>query len=250
MNTINYRIVTGADELSRVAADRFVKLAAEAIAARSAFSVALSGGSTPEKLYELLSDENEEYLTKIDWQNTYFFFGDERHVPPDNAESNFKMANEALFARVAELPKENVYRVKAENEAADAANFYEETLRKFFQSKTVEFPRFDLILLGMGADGHTASLFPESEGLQETARFFVENYVGKLNAYRLTLTFPVINNARNVLFLVGGAEKAAVIKEIVQPENAEIKYPAQRVNLVDGELLWLLDKAAASKLED
>ena len=160
------------------------------------------------------------------------------------------MANQAMFARVAELPKENIHRVLTENAAADAASLYEETLREFFKSETVEFPVFDLILLGLGADGHTASLFPESAALNESLRFFTENYVEKFAAYRLTLTFPVINHARNVLFLVAGADKAEIVREVLKPEFAEIEFPAQLVNQVDGKLLWLIDEAAGRNLSN
>lgn len=248
MNQTKIETFAGADDLSKRAAAIFVEAARNAINARGVFSVALSGGSTPRKLYELLSDANQPFCAQIAWQKAHFFFGDERHVLPGDKDSNFKMANEALFARVAELPEENVHRVLTETDAADAANLYEDELRRFFQSETVEFPRFDLILLGLGADGHTASLFPNTAALDENARFFVENFVEKFGAYRLTLTFPVINNARRVLFLASGAEKARVLREILQPETREIKFPAQRVNLVDGDLLWLIDEAAASNL--
>lgn len=248
MDTNNVKVVADTNQMSRQAAELFVKFAKQAIAERGVFSVALSGGSTPKKLYELLANESELYRSQIEWQKVHFFFGDERHVPPDHADSNYKMANQAMFARVSELPLENVHRVLSENEAADAATLYEQKLREFFPSETVEFPRFDLVLLGLGADGHTASLFPESEALAEQTRFFIENFVQKFSAYRLTLTFPMINNARNVLFLIGGGEKALVVREILKPESNKVSYPAQLVNPLDGQLLWLLDKAAASEL--
>lgn len=229
--------------MSSHAADIFIKLYQKAVQERGVFSVALAGGSTPKKLYELLADES--HRSKIDWGKTHFFFGDERSVPPDHAESNFRMANEAMFSKIAELPQENIHRVLAEQSAADAANLYEQDLRDFFQN---ELPRFDLILLGLGTDGHTASLFPESPALEENVRWFIENWVEKFTAYRLTLTFPVINNARFVLFLVAGADKAEIVRQIQNPDSAEIKYPAQLVNLTDGKLLWMFDEAAGAMI--
>ena len=250
MDTNNFEVMTNADAIAHQAADWFVVWAQKSIEARGKFSVALSGGSTPRKLYELLANENESYRGQIDWQNVHFFFGDERHVAPNHDESNFKMTNDALFSKIHELPEANIHRVLTENHAADAASLYEETLREFFQSETVEFPVFDLILLGLGADGHTASLFPESAALNEGLRFFVENYVEKFAAYRLTLTFPVINRARNVLFLIAGADKAEIVRRVLQPESAEIEFPAQLVNPADGKLFWLFDEAAGRELSN
>lgn len=242
MNEKNFKIVADAAELNQAAAELLVKTAAAAISERGVFSMALSGGSTPKKLYELLASES--FREQIDWTKTHFFFGDERNVPPDHNESNFKMVNEIMFSRIGELPQENVHRVLAENPAADAASDYEQTLKDFFNN---ELPRFDLVLLGMGADGHTASLFPESSALEENVRFFAENWVEKFGAYRLTLTFPVINNANNILFLIAGVDKAKVLGEVFH--GSLKKYPAQMINPTDGKLIWLIDEAAASEIE-
>lgn len=235
-------IVADATELAESAARLFIKIAQRAITERNVFSVALSGGSTPKKLYELLASNS--FCEQLDWTKIHFFFGDERSVPPDSDESNFKMAEVALFSKIIRLPQENIHRVAAEKPAADAASDYEQTLKNFFNN---ELPRFDLILLGMGPDGHTASLFPDSPATEETTNFFIENWIEKFGAYRLTLTFPVINNARQVLFLVAGADKAGVLAEVVQ--GSAKKYPAQMINLADGELLWLIDQAASDQIQ-
>jgi 6-phosphogluconolactonase len=242
MNEKNIKIVADVNELASIAAQKFVELANQAIAEQGVFSVALSGGSTPKKLYELLG--SELYAEQIDWTHIHFFFGDERCVPPDSDESNFKMANDAMFSKVKELPLENIHRVAGEESAADAANVYEQELKDFFHN---ELPRFDLVLLGLGPDGHTASLFPDSPASQENLRWFVENWVDKFGAYRLTMTFPVINNASNVLFLVAGNDKAIVLQEVLK--GAENKYPSQKVNPINGELQWLIDEAAASQIK-
>jgi 6-phosphogluconolactonase len=239
---MNKEIVKDSSALARRAAEIFVDAARAAVATHGRFSVALSGGSTPRKLYELLA--TTEFRAQIEWQKTHFFFGDERNVSPDDAESNFGMTRETLFSRVPEIPSENIHRVRAELAAHDAASHYECELKDFFKH---ELPRFDLILLGLGADGHTASLFPSSPALRENQRWFVENWVEKLAAYRLTLTFPVLNNARQIVFLVSGADKAAIIREIFQ--NTETKYPAQQIKLTNGNLLWLFDEQASSKLK-
>jgi len=203
-------------------------------------TVALSGGSTPKSLYSLLATET------LPWKKFQFFFGDERHVPPTDPESNYKMANEALLSKVA-IPPQNIFRVPAENPDSEAAALaYEKTIREAFQLKPGKFPRFDLILLGLGPDGHTASLFPGSRALQERNRIFVANPVQKFKTDRLTFTYPVLNNAANVIFLVTGAEKAPVVKDVL--ENPASTLPAAQVHAADGRMLWLLDRAAASQL--
>jgi 6-phosphogluconolactonase len=234
------------DELSRIAAKKIVRRAQEAVENKGIFTIALSGGSTPKKLFALLAEE--PFRSQMPWTATHFFFGDERHVAPDNEESNFRMANETMFSKINELPKENIHRVLAEKEATHAARDYEANLHEFFDSDENEFPRFDLILLGMGADGHTASLFPGSKALAENSRYFVENWIEKFAAFRLTLTFPVINNARSILFLIGGAEKSTVLSEILSNNAAEAPYPVQRIKPTKGELLWLLDEGAAGQI--
>jgi 6-phosphogluconolactonase len=228
-------ILANADELARAAAKHFV--------ARSPFTVALSGGSTPKLLYQLLADPNEPFREKLPWSNVHFFWSDERHVPPDHPDSNYHMANEALLSHVP-VTKENVHRIPSENpSAADAARDYEQTLIDVSKNS---LPRLDLILLGLGTDGHTASIFPGSEVLHETKRLVAAPRVEKLKTYRITMTLPLINNAASVLFLVSGAEKAEIVRDVLQGPK---QYPAQYVNPGEGQLLWMLDKDAAAKLD-
>jgi 6-phosphogluconolactonase len=235
-------LATPAD-LFRGAAEEFVRLGRAAIGAQGQFAVALAGGATPKNLYSLLAEKYAD----LAWARTFFFFGDERHVPPDHPDSNYRMVNEALLAKIS-IPAENVHRVRAENpDAAAAALEYEEELRRFFELEPGEVPRFDLILLGLGPDGHTASLFPDSSALEEKSRMAVANWVVKLNANRVTLTLPVLNRAAETMFLVSGAEKADIVRQVLRVDNTP-PLPAQRVVPDDGKLVWMLDEAAAVNL--
>ncbi len=239
------RVLTTPQELFEEAAEETIRLAAEAVSARGRFTVALSGGSTPKGLFNLLATNGRATLP---WDRTFFFWGDERHVPPTDSDSNYRMANETLLSKVP-VPPGNVFRIAAENpDAAAAAAAYEQTLRKFFETDAPAVPRFDLILLGMGPDGHTASLFPGTAGLQEKSRLVIANWVEKLKAYRLSFTFPVLNAARNVDFLVGGTDKASVLRSVLEDDGAGEPYPAKLVRPNDGRLIWFLDRAAASGL--
>lgn len=230
-------------DLFRAAAEEFVRVGNEAIARHNRFTVALAGGSTPKSLYALLAKEHARFA----WRKTFLFFGDERHVPPDHPDSNYRMVNESLLTKIS-MPPRHVYRVPAENRDAHAAAAeYEEDLRKFFELKPGEFPRFDLILLGMGPDGHTASLFPNSQALKEQSRSVVANFVEKFNAYRITFTYPALNHAAEVMFLASGADKAAMVSQVLEGDNSP-PYPAQRVRPTDGRLLWMLDEGAADRL--
>jgi len=178
----------------------------------------------------------------------FFFWVDERHVPPDDPDSNYRMAKEALLSKVP-IPPGNIFPIPAESQdAVAAADAYEQTVRKFFALPPGEFPRFDLILLGMGPDGHTASLFPETAALQEKSRLVVANWVEKLKTSRITLTLPVLNAARCVAFLVSGADKAAVLHEVLEGSAPAEKYPSKLVQPTNGKLIWFLDRAAASQL--
>jgi 6-phosphogluconolactonase len=178
----------------------------------------------------------------------YFFWSDERHVPPTDPDSNYRMAEEAMLSKVP-VPPANVYRTPSENkDAAAAAEAYEASLRKFFQVKPGEFPRFDLILLGLGPDGHTASLFPGTAGLQEKSRLVISNTVDKLKTDRLSFTYPLINAARYVAFLVTGIDKATVLRSVLEENVPGEQYPAKLVHPTDGKLVWFLDRAAASEL--
>lgn len=235
------RILKTAAELFEAAAADFAARATGAVQASGRFTVALSGGSTPKTLYSLLATKPD-----IPWDKICFFWGDERHVPPDHPESNYRMANEALLSKVPVRP-ENIFRIHAEeNDAAAAAMQYEQALRDSFHLSPGQFPRFDLILLGTGPDGHTASLFPGTAALNEPQRLVVANWVPKFNTHRITFTFPVLNAAACVMFLASGPDKAAILREIL--ENPAADLPSQRVQPTNGALIWLVDRAAAGAL--
>ncbi len=237
------KIFDSKTELNRFAAEKFVEISNSAISESGRFTVALSGGSTPKGLYGLLS--SEEFTGKIDWTKVYFFFGDERNVPHDSDESNFKMARENLLDRL-QISEKQIFAWQTNlNNPEKIAENYNKTIKKFFDLGENKFPRFDLILLGIGDDGHTASLFPETEALDEKDKIAVENRVEKFDSFRLTFTFPTINNARNVIFLVAGDKKAETVRKILRDENDSEKLPAQNIELKDGELFWLLDAEAA-----
>lgn len=236
------------EELNDFAAERFFEIGSAAIEKRGQFTVALAGGSTPKALYQLLA--SDKFKNKIDWTSVFFFFGDERKVLPGDKESNFRMANENLFEPLEIFPQ-NVFRWETEFEdAAAIANDYETKIIDFFDLRDGEFPKFDLILLGMGDDGHTASLFPFTGALNETTRIAVENKVEKLNTTRLTFTFPTINNAENVFFLVKGADKSETLKQVLEGDFEPLKFPSQNVQPTSGNLLWLVDSDAAEFLEN
>jgi 6-phosphogluconolactonase len=243
--TFDVRRLATPQDLFQAAAEEVITAATDAIAARGRFTIALSGGSTPRSLYTLIAANANSSLP---WEKIFFFWGDERHVPPTDTESNYRMAEETILSKVP-VPAANIFRVPTENpDASAAAEAYEQTLRKFFELAAGEFPRFDLILLGMGPDGHTASLFPETVALQEKSRLVVANWVEKLHAYRITLTLPVLNAARRVAFLVSGADKASVLHEVLEGSAPGEKYPSKLIRPRDGKLIWFLDRAAASEL--
>jgi len=225
---MNKTIFADPTELARGAAELFV--------AEQPETVALSGGSTPKLMFQMLADQ---FRDDVPWDKIHFFWSDERHVPPDDPESNYRMANEALLSHVNGI----VHRIPSENpDAAAAANEYEQTLVEVTKQT---LPRLDLIFLGLGTDGHTASIFPGSEVLHETKRLVAAPYVEKFNSYRITMTLPLLNNGATVVFLVSGAEKAEIVKAVFEGEN---KYPAQAVKPTEGELIWMLDKEAAAYL--
>lgn len=236
--------------LSVAAGQRFLQLAQAAVARHSVFTVALAGGSTPRGLYTALATD-PHLRAAIPWARIHFFFGDERHVPPGHPDSNFRMADEAMFQR---LPREwlHVHRLPGElPDPAEAADIYAAEMRRFFEAQGLmedEFPRFDLVLLGMGPDGHTASLFHGTPALQETRRWVVANWVEKLKTHRITMTLPVLNRAAGIIMLVAGAEKAPILAEVLELTAPEPKYPVQMVQPVKGTKRWMLDKAAAAEL--
>jgi 6-phosphogluconolactonase len=243
------KIVNDLAEICRTAAGEIVHLANRIPSATKPITIALSGGSTPRGLHALLANE-PAIRDRLPWQNLHFFWGDERHVPPDHPQSNYRMAEETLFSS-APVPGENIHRVCGEeSDAALAAEKYEQELRTFFDLEAGQLPRFDCILLGMGPDGHTASLFPGTEALHESKRLVVANWVEKFKAWRITLTIPVLNHSDLVVFMVSGAEKAETLKKVLQGDHQPDRFPAQFIRPGAGKLLWIVDKAAARCLTD
>lgn len=237
------QVYADAPALMQAAAEEVVTLATAAIAAHGRFSVALSGGSTPKALYALLAEP--PFAGQVDWTRAHVFWGDERTVPPDHADSNYRMAHEAWLGHSGILP-EHVYRIHGELDPAQAAADYENVLRTFFGADAL--PRFDLVLLGLGDDGHTASLFPGTAVVHEAARWVVAHYVPKLDTWRITLTPPVLNAAATVAFLVSGSKKAARLQEVLRGPYQPDVLPSQVIRPGDGRLLWLVDEAAAAAL--
>jgi 6-phosphogluconolactonase len=240
----NVKVVPDAAALAQTTAEFIVTLAADAIRARGHFSIGLSGGSTPRRLFELLA--TDDFAPRIDWANVHIFWGDERCVPPDHPDSNYQMAQVTLLAHVP-LPEGNIHRMQGEIDPAQAAARYEADLRDFFG--TERLPRFDLLLQGMGDDGHTASLFPGTAALSERDRWVVANHVQKLDAWRITLTVPVINAAAHVVFLVSGSSKAETVRAVLQGPHQPNTLPSQYIQPHDGQLLWMVDAAAAALLD-
>jgi 6-phosphogluconolactonase len=234
-------------DLSAHAADLFVTLARRAAEAEgNRFTVALSGGNTPRHLYALLTAA--PYAAQIPWERVHVFWGDERHVPPDDAASNYRMAHEAFLSRVP-IPEQNVHRIRAElPAAAEVARAYEADLHSFFHLRPGELPRFDLVLLGLGPDGHTASLFPGSAALHDTEHLVAAPWVARFNTHRITLTPMVLNNAATVVFLVSGTDKAATLHDVLDGPRAPDQLPAQLIAPATGTLLWIVDQAAAAQL--
>lgn len=236
-------VLPDAEAVSQAAADQFIAASSESIEERGEFIVALSGGSTPGSAYQRLAEADLAPL--INWRKVHLFWGDERAVPPTHPESNYRLARDSFLDKVP-IPYANIHRIKTELDPDLAAADYAEELQGIFGGKGP--PRFDLILLGMGDDGHTASLFPGTGALSEARRWVVANYVEALKAWRITLTPRVLNAARRIVFLVTGSKKAERLKQVLQGERDPKSLPAQLVDPRDGQLIWLVDKAAAAKL--
>jgi 6-phosphogluconolactonase len=238
------KVFDSAAELFCGAAEEFCRLGTEAIAKRGRFSVALSGGSTPKGLHRELATT---FSSRLPWNKVFFFWGDERHVPPDFPESNFRVAKETLLSRLP-IPAENIFRMHGElPDAEQAAQLYQDNLREFFRPTPGEFPRFDFILLGVGPDGHTASLFPGTKAIEEQQRWVVGNWVEQHSTWRITFTYPVLNAAANVMFLVsGGGNKPEIVRRALKDPAANL--PCQEVRPNHGNLMWFLDKDAAARL--
>lgn len=252
------RVYRDPEELALKAARRFARLADQYVIGCGRFTVALSGGSTPKAMFSVLAAD--PFLDTVPWSSIYFFWGDERCVPPDHADSNYRMTREALLSRVP-APPENVFRIPAEMpEPEQAAEEYTATLSRFFlagpgsnrtgTAPLSNAPRFDLVFLGMGPDGHTASLFPHTTALQAGEQIAVANYVEKFKAHRITLTAATINNARNVTFLAAGEDKAETLRNVLEGSYQPDVYPSQLIRPRNGALLWMVDEAAARLLTE
>lgn len=215
-----------------------------AVASKGRFTVAVSGGTTPLRLFELLGTAVRK---DVPWERIHIFWVDERCVPPDHEDSNYKGAYESLLSR-ADIPAANIHRIKGEMPPEEAAGEYEEELLRYFGS--IGFPVFDLVILGLGEDGHTASLFSDEPSLAERERFAIAVYVKKMQSWRITLTLPVLNNAAHILFLVVGWKKANILKEILGNDVKNPKYPASLIHPVCGKVTWLLDSGASSQLNN
>ena len=237
------RVFPSQEELFRAAADVFCRIGSQAIREHGRYTVALSGGSTPRGLHQELVTN---FSKQLPWDKVFFFWGDERHVPPDFPESNFRMAKETLLSKLP-IPTDNVFRMSGDlPDANQAAGIYEQTLREFFRPPSGQFPRLDFILLGIGSDGHTASLFPGTKALEENQHFVVGNWVEQHSTWRITFTYPLLNNAANVMFLVEGSGKAEIVRKALKDPSANL--PCQRVRPESGELMWFLDQGAAARL--
>lgn len=241
------RILPDVAAVARRAAQIFVESAQQAVKERGVFTVALSGGSTPKALHSLLVSD-ATFRNAMPWDKAQFFFGDERHVPPDHADSNYRMANETLLSK-APIQSHQVHRIKAENpDAGVAAADYDAELRSSFRLSGSALPRFDLILLGMGNEGHTLSLFPGTKALHDNGRLVLRNWVGKLYTDRVTFTAQVANNAAATLFMVAGSDKALALKGVLEGPYEPEQLPAQLIHPTNGKLLWLVDAAAGALL--
>lgn len=233
------------EDLALAAAQYVVHVGQRAIDSSGRFSIALAGGSTPRSLYQLLT--SEMFKIRLAWEKVHVFWGDERPVPPEHPDSNFRMAQETLLSGVS-ISAGNIHRMKGELPPQDAAREYENELRRFFSEHP--WPQLDLVLLGMGDDGHTASLFPNTAALQEKERWVTANPVEKLSTIRITLTVPAINAARHVLFLVQGENKAEPLKAVIEGSHQPENFPSQFIQPAQGTLVWMVDKAAGAQLEE
>jgi len=241
------RVLADGAAIAKSAALVFVQAAASAVRDRGSFTVALAGGSTPKALYGLLAADSI-LRSQVPWDKMHLFFGDERHVGPDHPESNFRMATEAMISK-APLKAAQVTRIKGEYADTErAAREYEQGLRAHFKLKDGEYPRFDLLLAGMGNEGHTLSLFPGTKALHADGRIAVRNWVGKLYTERITITAPAANNAAQIIFMVTGADKALALKGVLEGPFEPDQLPAQLLQPINGKLLWLVDAAAGGML--
>lgn len=243
---VTVKVSAEVEAVTRAAAEMFTENVVAAAAARGVARVAISGGSTPKAVFELIA---AEYREKIPWTQLQLFWVDERCVGPEDAESNFGMTRAAMLDKVP-LPEGNIHRMEGELDPEEAASRYESEIRNTFKLEGAETPTFDLIVLGLGPDGHTASLFPHTEGLDEMARICIANHVPQKDTWRMTLTWPVIVAGREVAFLIEGLEKAEMIRTVFTGAYDPETYPAQLIRPASGKLTLLLDAAAASRLPE
>ena len=245
--TVTYRVSPTPAEVAQAAAQLFASAVAAAVEKRGQARIAISGGTTPKAMFALLADPMQPFVKQVPWQKLNLYWVDERCVPPDHPDSNYRMTNEALLSKVP-LAAEQVHRMEGELDPALAAARYESVIRNSFRLEGAETPTFDLILLGMGDDGHTASLFPHTEALNDLTNIVTANHVPQKDTWRITLTWPVINQGREVAFLIEGAAKAQVLHDVFLGIYQPDLYPSQIIRPANGKLTLLLDAAAASKL--
>ena len=241
---IKYYVEPDAAALAGRAAQYFTEMAGEAVAEGGRARIAISGGSTPRATFHLLADPTQPWRNRMPWGSLDLYWVDERAVPPDNAESNYRMTREALLDHVP-LKPEQIHRMEGELDPEVAADRYESELRNSFRLEGAQCPRFDLVALGMGEDGHTASLFPRTQAIHEISRLVTANHVPQKDAWRITLTWPVIDHASSVFFLIAGADKAMIIKEVLTGPHDPERLPSQLIWPAGGILTLFLDKAAA-----
>jgi 6-phosphogluconolactonase len=244
---IKYYVEADPAALARRTAQYFSEMVSEAVADQNVARIAVSGGSTPKAAFQLLADSNEPWRSRMPWDKLDLYFVDERTVPPDHPDSNYRMTREALLDHVP-LPCSQVHRIPGELDPEVAAAQYEAELRNSFRLEGAESPRFDLISLGMGPDGHCASLFPHTKAIHEMSRLVTANEVPQLNTWRITLTWPVINHARSVFFLIAGGDKAERVREVFMGPRDPERLPSQLIWPASGILTLFLDKAAAAHL--
>ncbi|HEY0264783.1 MAG TPA: 6-phosphogluconolactonase [Granulicella sp.] len=247
--TVTYKVATSAGAVAEAAAALFTKAAVDAVAARGRTKIAISGGSTPKAMFALLADATKPFLAEVPWDKLDLYWVDERCVPPDDKDSNYRMTKEQMLSKVP-LAEDRIHRMEGELEPEVAASRYESVLRNTFKLEGAETPTFDLVLLGMGDDGHTASLFPHTDGLNEIGRLVIANHVLQKETWRVTLTWPVINQGRQVAFLIEGAAKTDVLHRVLQGPYDPETLPSQLIRPASGKLLFLLDEVAAAKLPE
>ncbi|MES2391544.1 MAG: 6-phosphogluconolactonase [Acidobacteriota bacterium] len=247
--TVTYKVWGTAQEMALGAAQMFAAKVEAAVAKRGVARVAISGGSTPQATFKLLADPAQPFLTTIPWDKLHLYWVDERCVPPDHPESNYGVCRELLLSKVP-IPEAQVYRMEGELDPEEAASRYESVLRNSMKLEGAESPAFDLLELGMGPDGHTASLFPHTEALDVMGRLVIANHVPQKDTWRITLTWPVINQASEVVFEVEGPSKTDVLAEVLTGPRDPERLPSQLIRPSNGRLLFLLDEAAAAKLPE